>query len=378
MAWWLDTLCVPVSKQHKKFRKLAMAKLRDTYMNAHRVLVLDARLQQVTSNLYERRLQLVCSEWMRRLWTLQEGMLPSSEKVYIQYSGEAVPLPALYQERLRLPDADLCSGLERATRRLLLERFNLIGIQGRDRLVRIILHLQARQTTKEEDEPVCLATLMGVDLLKFPGLPSLEQIFGDLPELPEDLIFAPGPRLPARGWRWAPSTFLSQSLHEFELSSHPGSLTTDGFKIFKRAIEFSEGLEVNYDDRANLTNRFAVMDPDSRRPTHTFTFQPQSQANLEPVAAAVRTHLQVPGLAALLIAKDKALQDGTSPMILVRDLQRSGHGDANDNNAVTKCKYVLRGFIRDWESLPPNYSLDEPVHQRVWGVCREPMHWCVD
>ena len=69
IPFWLDTLCVPVSTYHRQYRKLSLFKMRVTYANATAVLVPDACLQEVGEVVYERRLQVVCSEWMRRLWT---------------------------------------------------------------------------------------------------------------------------------------------------------------------------------------------------------------------------------------------------------------------------------------------------------------------
>jgi hypothetical protein len=64
-ALWLDTLCIPVSEHYRKFRELAIERIRETYMNVKYVLVVDRRLRLVPSDLCEQRLQLLCSEWMR-------------------------------------------------------------------------------------------------------------------------------------------------------------------------------------------------------------------------------------------------------------------------------------------------------------------------
>jgi len=60
-AFWLDTLCILVSDQYRKFRKLPIERLRETYLNAKYVLVVDRRLMLVPSEMFERRLQLLCS-----------------------------------------------------------------------------------------------------------------------------------------------------------------------------------------------------------------------------------------------------------------------------------------------------------------------------
>lgn len=74
-AFWIDTLCIPVNPQFKAMRKLAIARLAATYRQARQVLVLDADLQPCSRRCSRTELatRIVCSGWLRRLWTLQES-----------------------------------------------------------------------------------------------------------------------------------------------------------------------------------------------------------------------------------------------------------------------------------------------------------------
>ena len=91
---WIDTLCVPLDRDH---RKTAIKRLKDTYQKAKSVLVLDKRLLRFGPHDIERRVQLLCSDWMRRLWTMQEGLL--AQKLYIVFEEGPVALEDFLDEK---------------------------------------------------------------------------------------------------------------------------------------------------------------------------------------------------------------------------------------------------------------------------------------
>ena len=172
VALWLDTLCVPVSAHYRQYRKLALFKMRETYANATEVLVLDACLQEVGESIYERRLQIVCSGWMRRLWTLQEALLPKPENLLIQFRYNAVPLSSLVDESIEEGLSTIWHNLEVQSVQLLRKQFPKAAADE-DHLLVLVRSLQRRSTTKAEDEPICLATLMDVPLEQFNSRPSM-------------------------------------------------------------------------------------------------------------------------------------------------------------------------------------------------------------
>ena len=250
---WLDTLCVPVSGHHRQYRKLALFKMRETYANATVVLVLDACLQKVGEEIYERRLQIVCSEWMRRLWTLQEALLPKPEKLLIQFRRNAVPLSSLVDESVKEGLSEIWHNLEVQTVQLLRKQFPKAAADENHLLV-LVRSLQRRSTTKAEDEPICLATLMDVALEQFSGRPSMAQILGVLENVPQGLLFIPGPRTPTLGFRWAPLSFLNQRPSQLGQSrvalkedALPTTLTPRGIKIVKPSISLQHGFNFSKD-----------------------------------------------------------------------------------------------------------------------------------
>ena len=87
---WVDSLSVPIDPETKR---IAIAKLGNVYEEAYKVLVIDKDLMKVGSDRKEQILQLPCSEWQRRLWTLQEGRL--ARDLHIQFKDSAVPISDL-------------------------------------------------------------------------------------------------------------------------------------------------------------------------------------------------------------------------------------------------------------------------------------------
>lgn len=72
--------------------------MRHVYSNAKAVLVLDKFIQKIpsTAPALDKVARLYLSNWIKRLWTHQEGFLPSL--VYIQFSDRPVELRALAEE----------------------------------------------------------------------------------------------------------------------------------------------------------------------------------------------------------------------------------------------------------------------------------------
>ena len=83
---WIDAISVPISQT---LERKAVSKLREVFTMAKSVLVIDRRLMNVGGHWMERRLEVLASEWMGRLWTLQEGHFAS--ELYFQFKNEAIP-----------------------------------------------------------------------------------------------------------------------------------------------------------------------------------------------------------------------------------------------------------------------------------------------
>jgi len=103
---WMDTLCIPVVASDdspavvsdvNRLKMTAINQMALVYAGASQVLVLDSGLQSIVLNPshalsdIEGLARFICSTWMRRCWTLQEGAL--ARKIYFPCaSGMATPL----------------------------------------------------------------------------------------------------------------------------------------------------------------------------------------------------------------------------------------------------------------------------------------------
>jgi hypothetical protein len=87
-CFWIDTLAIPVEKEHKLARQRAIRKIHDIYTHARYTVVIDNGLTQMGPDLnYENTaMKILASGWMRRLWTLQEAYL--SRRLFFAFKDE--------------------------------------------------------------------------------------------------------------------------------------------------------------------------------------------------------------------------------------------------------------------------------------------------
>jgi hypothetical protein len=248
---WIDTITVPVSSEYKK---LALGKLRQVYQGANKVLVIDRHLLQVGPECLERRIQLRCCEWMRRLWTLQEGKLASD--LYIQFKDGAAPLLELVGKPLRGSEMWMNTtfdALDYLSKRIL-EPFLTNHGDSRDPFMDLIGELAFRSVTVSTDEPICIATLLGLDLDSFESNPTMTDIYHSFHTLPQQLLFVPSPRLDVPGLRWAPSTFMNADHTPRGLNPErvPSATLNDrGFHVRVSAIFLPEDLQFSVGRRSS-------------------------------------------------------------------------------------------------------------------------------
>ena len=206
ILFWMDTICVPASG---KGRRVAIGRMRKTYENAEKVLVLDAELESASMQTFpeEILIRITCSGWMRRLWTLQEGVL--AQQLVFQFRECAVDFASIKKdaekaaEKLDNPlafDALRCG--------FHFQRFKNLKSS---RMMELVEALQWRNTSWKSDEPVCMSILLDLDTdliertepdLRMSVFLSMVKIF------PAYLMFVPGPRLPQKKYSWAPASLM--------------------------------------------------------------------------------------------------------------------------------------------------------------------------
>ena len=229
LYFWIDTLCVPLNP--KECRKNAIANMRSIYSRATRVLVLDAELMQSTMNSSpeEKLSRITCSTWIRRLWTLQEAALARS--IYFQFAEETAiilddPAPAY----ARWYDNEVMYYSH-------LFNFNwwklAPAMTELDRIYFVFRALKARSTSHVEDEPICLATLLDLDLKKLLETPDeyrMKQLWTMCHQLPAAILFLPGKKLIDEKFGWAPALCMDCASIGIP-KSVPATVTPEGLHV---------------------------------------------------------------------------------------------------------------------------------------------------
>ncbi|KAI0749838.1 hypothetical protein C8Q80DRAFT_1164244 [Daedaleopsis nitida] len=233
VALWIDTLCVPVHPIAKTYRKKAIELMGRTYNDARAVLVLDRELEIVnsaTAAFLELGIRILCSGWMKRLWTFQEATLASEahgeDRIFFQMRDGPFPYRKYDRERTEATALDgRTTGID-APERALLDEIGVILLLGEQipsvRVMRegtgsgvwspfkvIFSSIEHRTTSKAEDIPLCLASLMGKDVSSILSSTNLEQRMASfymvMRTIPAGLIWNQGAqRLGMAPFRWAP------------------------------------------------------------------------------------------------------------------------------------------------------------------------------
>ncbi|KAL2818294.1 hypothetical protein BJX63DRAFT_429227 [Aspergillus granulosus] len=220
IGFWMDTLCIPVGHAYKQQKKASIRKMRQIYKAASAVLVLDAWMQSTypsaSSIPIERCARLYSSNWIRRLWTLQEGAL--NRNVFLQWNDKAETLEALANARIAWEEEAQGRG----------DIVEMIANEEMPAEMRAMLYLPLcdvmgpRATTRESDETLCLSTVLGLDPKLFLDIENgdgkggeedtvqrrMEAFLRTLGEFNAGLIFSEYRKLERDGVRWAPRSLL--------------------------------------------------------------------------------------------------------------------------------------------------------------------------
>ena len=256
--FWLDTLCVPVEAG---YRRKAIRKMRETYSNAKMVIVVDKDLLALKGHDFLRLQQLIQSDWMRRLWTYQEAVIASD--LCIAFADGLFRIDSLLRLRRDSEPRDILVNFPalRQVGRTFSAMFDSVSYTARVLVSAESFH--RRKTKKLQDEPICLATIMNVDTLKLPENPSLVDVIKRLEALPEDLLFTPGPRSSAAGFRWSPASFLSQFPNQYNYrTQRQGVLSAEGFHVQKPIAFVVDGVMTLDPHPDELGEYFILIGPD--------------------------------------------------------------------------------------------------------------------
>ncbi|KAF4536071.1 Het domain protein [Lasiodiplodia theobromae] len=254
IAFWMDTLAIPVEKDFKEERKIAIGRIHEIFVRSRYTIVIDQGLCQEMSGekYHEIAMRILASGWMRRLWTLQEAYL--SERIFFKFKDEK----ALDLEDLEAMYPSANDTLNSCIPAIARSYFHsLLGTARRARIhdmtpkegLSLIASVwkatQWRTTTHKQHEVLALATLFDLNTGRSDDAESLNQAFivgetnsQSLDEnmctllrlleevypgsIPAGIIFLPGKRLSKKGYGWAPRTWTSGQTVDY-----PDPLTID-------------------------------------------------------------------------------------------------------------------------------------------------------
>ncbi|CAG8902976.1 unnamed protein product [Penicillium egyptiacum] len=256
---WVDTLCIP---HRPDVRSLAIQRIREVYVDAYRTMILDSEMRHVDAS-SRSHLELLlrvlhCSGWMRRLWTLQEGLAAKS-RLYVLFSDKAVNIATIADELLTKVDRgkmsimqeriatfamgvwfgffkhtiDFTSKFERFVN-LVASPFEKSEITKDDLIIWNWFNVATRATSKARDRPTILAGILNLDLkeiLEVKGSDErMRKFYSLIDDFPQGVLFQPGPRFEEYGMRWAMK--VCQYTEEIRyLSGAPGKITPRGLQI---------------------------------------------------------------------------------------------------------------------------------------------------
>lgn len=217
-AFWIDTLCIPVAQEYKMFRKVAIGRLATTFREASQVLVLDADLQRTPKDgsATELATRVMCSGWIRRLWTLQEAVMSSdtganAAKVNIQFLRGKMQLNEILQGRSIKTRYHADTAIANITNAF-------PQFRTRDRTFNVLVQsLRYRTTSRKEDEAICLASIIGLNqnemsqiLQEESAEARMQKLYTLIAHLPASILFNGFRKLIHEdAFRWAPASLLS-------------------------------------------------------------------------------------------------------------------------------------------------------------------------
>jgi hypothetical protein len=229
----MDTLCVPVDPTKRAFRKKAIQLLGKTFYEASAVLILERELEIVKAagaTFFELAIRILCSGWVKRLWTLQEATLAAEahgeDKLYFQMSDG----PFLYRKydrnRKAINALDDHTTEYQAEERRLLEEVGVIMLLAEQipsvhamRVMRegwspfrvVYSAIEHRTTSKAEDVPVCIASLLGKDISSILSASDIQHRMAAfyllMHQIPDGVVWVDRvERLDFSPFQWAPSS----------------------------------------------------------------------------------------------------------------------------------------------------------------------------
>lgn len=405
LALWIDTLCIPVQPTLRRFRNKAIQLLAKTYRNATFVLVLDRELQieSCRKSLLELSIRVLCSGWLRRLWTLQEASLVPGNKIHFQMH-ESHPLA--YDELMScLPAVASVTAAEKEAASIRL--YNLVSAQIYRRIppIRFLQEgkttpsqqldsklvymisgaVQYRSTSKVEDEPVCMASLLGMPLEEILKLKTAHERMAKfhtlIRQIPAEIIFSPTPKLLQRPFRWAPSSMVNSNFRFHQLDhkgNNVGICDGLGFHVqFDGAVLSSPNLGGS---SITVHGPCIVIDTATGR-----EYVLNSHRVFPPfVLPSDKKTIEIPPKAALIFQEPvkPLMRDGQVLVVAIEEAVMKDRAEAGTNSVEYIVTIIDHGFFSQWSEWAPwGVRNSDPEKGRPGlsfsGTLKVAQAWCV-
>jgi hypothetical protein len=222
--FWLDCLCIPRSDRDVYIQ--ALVGIRDVYINASSVLVVDKIIEECTScssteNLY---VHIYLSAWMQRMWTYEEAVL-ARELVFVLKDGFHTYKVNTWPSMRRT----VCVVWQSLAAQL----YRLRTKQEDLNIGHIYQAFRYRLTNARQEEFLSVSGMLGLDtqsLLSVKGEERTKKFWLMLKWIPFNVPFLDCPKLSEPGFRWAPKTMMSPSSTtlDTELEGEKSECTQEG------------------------------------------------------------------------------------------------------------------------------------------------------
>jgi hypothetical protein len=240
--------------------------MNQTFEVADIVLVLDEEVEACgeldKASAEEQLLRILCSSWMRRLWTLQEAV--HTRKLYVRHRDGFLDVHAAFRRvvedvrAIDFPYSTLRVDIARCFRSLLFSLYE--GMRPSERFVCAWNAALFRTTSKEGDDMLVLAGLLHVDTAKIFNAPVNERlrlILSSLSVVPKDIMFHGSP-VNEHGCRWMMVNSFTRSTLPVVNSHTEGRVTPDGLVVTGSGF-------MSVHATANIQPLFYLLDVDSGR-----------------------------------------------------------------------------------------------------------------
>lgn len=245
--FWIDALGVPGRSDMRRKAIIAMA---DTYRSAIPVVVLTSTLRRCTVSAArkDKFFRLYISNWMSRMWTLQEALLAKS--LYFQLLESPQSAAELM---CRNGDDEQNRGhLSPVEMKIFMAIFGVIGTPRVDgplhmETTDLFTHMRGRNTSHSADETLATCSLAGISVSTLVDVSPerrMREFLRQLGRIPAALLFQSGERKSLDSRIWTPGSLMRTNI---ELSqTHTAVYSEEGLIGEYHSLGFDSITELSH------------------------------------------------------------------------------------------------------------------------------------